>query len=391
MRSSTLSAQAARLDSRPSHPVLVVCADPAIHPEASHIAAACGHGTVSTLEPATIARLWERATAVLVDAPGTQAWLAAGTAPRPGVFFLAAEPGPVADSQVVAARAEAGFVLPAQAAEVLRAIAAAQQATRQATPTQREGLSQGTARGSARLGQPSHQPVIGVCGVVGGAGASTTAAALAVAAGSGAVLVDADAHSGGVDLFLGLEDSPGARWPDVHLAAGSTPCADLLAALPTTRAGVCVLSAARSTVDTGYRLRAAELRGAIATLRGGHGPVIVDINARGELAEAACEECDHLIVIVPPEIRAGAAAARTLARMRTGQARLHLVLRARGWSGLGVHDVERLTDVAVTGQIRTHPKVAKLVETTGLAGRLPAGLGKDLRPLLAACCGQGQP
>ncbi|MER6798949.1 septum site-determining protein Ssd, partial [Amycolatopsis mediterranei] len=86
---------------------------------------------------------------------------------------------------------------------------------------------------------PAEQPglVLGVVGGRGGAGASVFAATLALAADSdpgGALLVDCDPLSGGLDVLLGLEKTPGARWPDVHLS-GRVSVSSLAADLPQRR------------------------------------------------------------------------------------------------------------------------------------------------------------
>ena len=65
-------------------------------------------------------------------------------------------------------------------------------------------------------------PVIGVVGGCGGAGASTFACVLAATAATGwpAVLVDLDPVAGGIDVLLGIEAVPGARWSGLRLGGG---------------------------------------------------------------------------------------------------------------------------------------------------------------------------
>ena len=62
-------------------------------------------------------------------------------------------------------------------------------------------------------------PVLAVVGGSGGVGASTFAAALATAA-APATLIDLDPVSGGIDVLLGIEDVPGARWSGLRLEGG---------------------------------------------------------------------------------------------------------------------------------------------------------------------------
>src|SRR5579875_2141374 len=61
--------------------------------------------------------------------------------------------------------------------------------------------------------------VVAVLGGSGGVGASTFAAALATAAGR-AVLVDCDPLGGGIDVLLGVEAVPGARWSGLRVNGG---------------------------------------------------------------------------------------------------------------------------------------------------------------------------
>ncbi|MDK6521577.1 hypothetical protein QP173_09320, partial [Aerococcus urinae] len=71
--------------------------------------------------------------------------------------------------------------------------------------------------------------------------------AVALAREAGAdLLVDACPYSGGLDLLTGIENKPGARWPDLAAGTGSVDAADLVRALPTTPDGIAVLSEARS-------------------------------------------------------------------------------------------------------------------------------------------------
>jgi len=88
---------------------------------------------------------------------------------------------------------------------------------------------------------------VAVVGACGGAGVSTLAAALAHGlrrAGEDAVLVDLDLPGPGADVLLGIEDEPGARWPELAAARGDVDGAGLVAALPRWRS-VPVLSGAR--------------------------------------------------------------------------------------------------------------------------------------------------
>lgn len=77
--------------------------------------------------------------------------------------------------------------------------------------------------------------MIAVAGACGGAGTSTLAAGLARGLRRDrepAALVDLSVPGAGIDVLLGIEDEPGARWPDLAGARGDVDGAGLLAALP---------------------------------------------------------------------------------------------------------------------------------------------------------------
>src|SRR5918997_5847376 len=84
-------------------------------------------------------------------------------------------------------------------------------------------MSEGTSR------------VVAVVGACGGAGTSTLAAAVAHGlrrSREPAALVDLDVPGPGLDVLLGVEDAPGARWPELAAARGDVDGRGLLAALP---------------------------------------------------------------------------------------------------------------------------------------------------------------
>ena len=61
--------------------------------------------------------------------------------------------------------------------------------------------------------------MFGVVGGSGGVGASTFAAVLAAVT-ARAMLVDIDVVGGGIDVLLGIEDVPGARWSGLRVGGG---------------------------------------------------------------------------------------------------------------------------------------------------------------------------
>jgi secretion/DNA translocation related CpaE-like protein len=150
-------------------------------------------------------------------------------------------------------------------------------------------------------------PVLGVIGGRGGAGASVLAAAAARAAsglGARTLLIDADPLGGGVDLLLGAEDEPGARWPDLATARGWIQPGPLLAGLPKAD-GLSFLSWARDAGEVPVEAMAAVLSGA----RYGCDLVVADL-ARGLPAGTGvvARACTRIILVSPAEVRAAAAA-----------------------------------------------------------------------------------
>ncbi|MDY3128314.1 MAG: septum site-determining protein Ssd [Corynebacterium sp.] len=245
-----------RLPIRGGDFILIACADSVVVPEATHAAAATQCEVKTATDPRDIARLAASANAVIVDSH-TAAHVA-GTGRRQRIFYVEPEPGPIDYEQALSAHAEQAFVLPAQTTQLLEALA-----------------------------RPHAQPhstgtVIGVAGVCGGVGTSVLAAGLARCAAefTPTLLIDADPTSGGNDLLLGIENIPGARWPDLAestLSSGAIDVADLRAALPQTADGIAVLSTARSTIADPFVLDNNMVTGLIGALVGDRGLTIVDV------------------------------------------------------------------------------------------------------------------
>jgi secretion/DNA translocation related CpaE-like protein len=142
--------------------------------------------------------------------------------------------------------------------------------------------------------------VLGVVGGSGGVGASCFAAVLALTAGQ-AVLVDLDPAGGGVDVLLGIEAVPGARWSGLRLAGGHLEPAALVGGLP--RAGPCAVLAA-DTAD----LDAAAVAQVVAAAAAG-GPVILDLPRHDCAPRAAALLAADLVVVLARADVAGVVAA----------------------------------------------------------------------------------
>jgi len=353
--------------------ILVAVGDPALHPEATHVAAATGYAVMDSADPREISRLHTRARAVLVDAD--IAAHVSTLARRPGVYFLAADPGPVDWQAALNCHAEHAYVLPAQAAELLTELGHADAAPR---------IPDHPGSGGA----DHASTVIAVLGAAGGAGTSTLAAAMArvCATDSGApvTLIDADGGSGGLDLLLGLEDTPGARWPDLRLGEGAVSAVDLRAALPGTRDGVAVLSAARSTIADPFRLGPDTISPVLDSIRGAGGTTIVDTStADHHTALTVLDAADQAILLIPAEVRPAAAAARITADLRRTRTSVAGIARHRGWAGLSSDDLEKITQCDIIAELGTITRLARTVELSGLPDQLPRPLLTCARAALA--------
>lgn len=136
--------------------------------------------------------------------------------------------------------------------------------------------------------------LVGVVGGSGGVGASTFAAVLSLVA-APSVLVDLDVSGGGIDVVLGVEQVPGARWSGLHLEGGRLDPAALENGLP--RAGpTAVLAADTATLDPAAVLQVLDAASAL-------GSVVLD------LPRASCPEraagllrCDLVVVVARADV-----------------------------------------------------------------------------------------
>lgn len=252
-----------------------------------------------------VTRLWRSATAVLV-ATSVQEWVA-GLPRRPSVAVLDDASGAEVDAWRFAVQigAEAVFVPEHEPRRMVEWLALA------AEP-----------RGPRAL-------VLGVAGVCGGAGASTLAAAVALRAATSATvtLLDADAAGGGVDVLLGIEGEPGARWPDLAESRGVVAAEVLGDALPRVE-GLAVLSwRAGLTPPLPVEAMDAVLSAAVR----GSDLVVIDLpRVPDSAATRAAMRCDHLVLVAPASVRAVAAGAAAVARWSDTSAELGVAVRHPG-------------------------------------------------------------
>jgi secretion/DNA translocation related CpaE-like protein len=215
-----------------------------------------------------------------------------------------------------------------------------------------------------------------VVGGRGGAGASTLAAGLTVTAAAHlpdatrcrAVLVDLDPAGGGADLLVGLEDAPGLRWSDLAMVSGPLSGPALAGALPS-RGDLSVLSWDAGGVDVG----AAAIGSVLESVRRTYALTVLDLPRRVAGACAlAVAECDLVLLVVPAETRAVAAAGRVAADLAPLATDVRLIVRGPSPSRLTGPDVARLLGLPLAGWLRPDPRLVSEVER----GRVPGGSGR---------------
>jgi secretion/DNA translocation related CpaE-like protein len=221
--------------------------------------------------------------------------------------------------------------------------------------------------------------VIAALGGRGGAGASVLAAGLAVTADRGSLrtlLIDADPLGGGVDLVLGWETVAGLRWPGLSQTSGPVHPPALLDALPS-RNDLAVLSCDRHEL---LGLPPEAMAAALAAGRNGRDLVVVDLPRHlDEAAILALAAADRVLLVVPAELRACAAAARVAAMASEHTDALELVVRGPAPGRLRTKEIAEALKLPVAGVVRAEPELARRLERGGA----PAGSGKG--PLAALC------
>ncbi|HET6286627.1 MAG TPA: septum site-determining protein Ssd [Amycolatopsis sp.] len=178
--------------------------------------------------------------------------------------------------------------------------------------------------------------VIGVIGGRGGAGASVLAAAVAYRAeksGSGGLLVDCDPLGGGVDVLLAAERDRGPRWPELDLG-GRVSMTALSEALPRKK----YATGALSFVSYGREGRGPgpdAIEGVLCAGRRSGRTVVCDLPRYfGAETSAVLGLADLVVVVVPAELRACAAAKQVVARLEPHATRIGVAVRGPSPAGL---------------------------------------------------------
>jgi secretion/DNA translocation related CpaE-like protein len=325
--------------------LLVAMVDETLLDDVTRCAAAAGYRVVPA-DPQTGRRAWTDATAVVLDPRSAGAVADAGWPRRPGVVVVG--PGPIGEDlwrAAVRLGAEDAHVLPDGDHQVVGVL------SRLRVPRRGSGMS------------------VAVLGGHGGAGASVLAAAIATRAADDldgdTLLVDLDDLGGGVDLVLGVEESPGLRWPELTVDSGQVVAASLYAALPRTAAGVTVLGPRRGV---GHDVGADSARAVVEAARTAAGTVVVDLSRRlDEVALAVVEVVDLVVVVTSATVRGCAATGEIVARWRPVTDRSGLVVRGPAPGGLSASVVASTVGLDLLAAVRSDPRVVHGLES----GRLP--------------------
>jgi len=231
----------------------------------------------------------------------------------------------------------------------------------------------------AAEGHSREAVVLGVVGGCGGAGASVLATGLSVTAarrGFSVVLVDLDPLGGGLDLVLGAEAVTGVRWADLAGTKGRLSARALHAELPG-RHGLAVLSCGRDDLPI-IPPEAADA--VLSAARRACDLVVLDLPRWPDrAAEEAIVQCSAILLVVPAEVRAVAAASRVAATLTTVAADVRVVSRGPSSSGLDGADVASALGLPLGAQLVSEPRL-----TANIDRGEPPGLDEK-GPTVTAC------
>lgn len=341
----------------PDRPLLIT-ADPAVLDDLLRIGLTAGTELQVAAEAGAARRAWPSAACVVVG-PDAAAGCARARLPRrPGVVLLGADLDDAGIWQrAVEVGAEHVVFLPDGETWLTELLA--------------EAVEPSRVRGE----------LVAVIGGRGGAGATTLAAALALQGartGRASLLVDADPLGGGIDLVLGGESDAGLRWPDLGTTAGRVPGAALTAALPR-MAELSVLSWDRSDV---LEVPAEAMRAVLEAGLRSCDLVVTDLpRALDDPSRVALSLAAVVLLVVPAEVRAAAAATRVAVQLAPLARDLRLVVRGPSPSGLGADEIAGALGLPLAGFLRPEPGLDLALER----GEPP---GRRARGPLAGLCGQ---
>lgn len=333
--------------------------EPELRDEVDRVAAAVGARTVHAADASAVnRRTWTAAAAVVLDERAATRCRQLALPRRPHVTVLtAAAPTMTTWAAGVAVGAELVLRLPEQATDLVGALAAAAESTRD------DG-----SRGQA----------IAVVGGCGGAGASLFAVALARVAGD-ALLVDLDPWGGGIELLVGGEAAPGLRWPDLALQGGRLDWSAVREALPRHR-GVSLLSGTRR----GFELDAGPVHAVIDAGRRGAVTVVCDLPRRlTDATQAALHSADLVVVVSRCDVRACAATGAMAPTVAAVNPNVGLVVRGPSPGGLRASELADITGLPLLAAIRAQPELSGQAERGSLSLGRRSALAAAARRVLA--------
>lgn len=335
---------------------LLVTDDPLLLDEVLNLAGGCGADIEVAPDPTAARGRYGSASLVLVGVDLAEACSRARLPQRPGVIIVGLRPGSGDPPWHLAERlgAEHIALLPSGA------------------PWLTDRLSLSVGSGSAGV-------MVAVLGGRGGAGATVLASGLAVTAarmGRRSLMVDGDPFGGGLDLVFGWEGVAGLRWSGLADTAGALSVPALAAALPGEGA-LAVLSCDR---DDGPVVPTDAMVAALDAGRRGWDLTVIDLPRRfDDAALAALSAVDHVLLVVPAELRACAAAARVAAEALRHTTSMAMVVRKVTTGGLTPREMSRTLGLPLAGSFRAEPALLRGLEH----GEPPAANGQGQ---LASLC-----
>ncbi|MFD0000142.1 septum site-determining protein Ssd [Nocardia sp. NPDC127526] len=348
---------------------LALLSDPRLRDEVRRIAAAADRPLDEGVPPPG-RHAWTTAAAVILDTPAALACANADHPRRAGILLVTAgEPGLLDWQAATAAGAEQVLALPTAADALIAAFAACDQ----------RGRGDGA--------------VVAVAGACGRSGASTLASAVALTAAGHfrerTLLVDAAPFGGGLDLLLGMENTPGLRWPDLVIEDGRVAAAALHEALPAS-GGVSLLSCGRGA--RAMELAPAAVRAVVEAGRSAGDLVVCDLSGeRGPHADRILDAADAVILVVPARFRAVAAAESVAAHTVARNPNVHLIVRGPAPGGLRGDEVARVLGLPLLASVPPQPRLSERLEHTGLTVRRRGPLRLAAEAVLTALSSADEP
>ncbi len=339
----------------PDRPLLIT-SDPDVLDDLLRLAATAGAGLQVEADVGAARRSWAAASCVVVGPDAIVACARARLPRRSGVVLLG---GDLDDAGIWQLAVEAGaehvVFLPDGERWLVEMLAESVE------PAQRVGA------------------LVAVIGGRGGAGATTLAAALGVTAARAehrVLVVDADPLGGGMDLVFGAEATAGLRWPELSSTRGRVPGAALAGALPRMHE-LSFLSWDRGDV---LQVPAEAMQAVLDAGRRSCDLVVADLpRVLDEAGRIVLSLATMVLLVVPAEIRAAAAATRVATQIAPLCQELRVVVRGPAPSGLGADVIAESLGLPLAGFLRPEPGLDAALERGEPPGRRTRG------PLAALC------